>query len=426
MKIKSYEFDFGKLLFFERINNQLTQKDLCHGICSITYLSKIENGKIYPNAETLALLLQRIGIEPTISSEKPLLAVESLENWYLSIVQGENSDSIYKYKKKVEKEINRIYSTDLLLYYYLVKLRYFIHTRMTKEAKEILELLKKSRDKFTSHHDMYYQYFLGLYHCILDSNFQSGLKQFEKVLPFFNDYQYLDPDYFYHIALTYTNLHRTRSAMFYIEKALTIFNEQLFISKSLECQLILSLNLGRLENYQKAIQICHNVIRVSKTLQEPVIQTQALQNLGYIYKMKHDLEHSMDYFLQALENIDSISDNLETYLTVIIELSSVLLKNNQSDEALKWLSSTLDSFGNCSCYDQIVELEVLKHQLNSSDERLIKYLEEKAIPHTLSKNKYNQTYYYYELLGDKYKQIYKYKKSSYCYKQCLEFLKEFL
>ena len=43
-----------------RIHKQLTQKELTEGICSITYLSRIENGQINPSAEFLRKVSKRL------------------------------------------------------------------------------------------------------------------------------------------------------------------------------------------------------------------------------------------------------------------------------------------------------------------------------------------------------------------------------
>ena len=51
----------GKLIKFERIKQNMSQKSLCHGICSNTYLSKIELSQISTSEEILALLVDALG-----------------------------------------------------------------------------------------------------------------------------------------------------------------------------------------------------------------------------------------------------------------------------------------------------------------------------------------------------------------------------
>lgn len=64
------------VIYRMRIQRKWTQADLCRGICTVSYLSKIEAGKAEPSEEILRLLLNRldIKIEPGICQEAKDLA----------------------------------------------------------------------------------------------------------------------------------------------------------------------------------------------------------------------------------------------------------------------------------------------------------------------------------------------------------------
>ncbi len=46
-----------------RLEKNWSQEGLCSGICTVSYLSKIEQGKAHPSQQVLQLLLQRMGIQ---------------------------------------------------------------------------------------------------------------------------------------------------------------------------------------------------------------------------------------------------------------------------------------------------------------------------------------------------------------------------
>lgn len=52
----------GLLIRRERLARDWSQKGLCQGICTVSYLSKIEQGKAEPSEEVLSLLLGRLGV----------------------------------------------------------------------------------------------------------------------------------------------------------------------------------------------------------------------------------------------------------------------------------------------------------------------------------------------------------------------------
>ena len=66
----------GFLIACERLRKNWSQEGLCKGICTVSYLSKIESGKAVPSAEIWANLLARLGLEydPALDAEAAALA----------------------------------------------------------------------------------------------------------------------------------------------------------------------------------------------------------------------------------------------------------------------------------------------------------------------------------------------------------------
>ncbi len=53
----------GLIIYRTRIQKNWSQAGLCEGICTVSYLSKIETGKAEPSEEILQLLLDRLGLK---------------------------------------------------------------------------------------------------------------------------------------------------------------------------------------------------------------------------------------------------------------------------------------------------------------------------------------------------------------------------
>ena len=59
----AYKYGYlGALISRERLRNDWSMEGLCKGICSVSYLSKIENGKAEPSQQILQLLLARLDL----------------------------------------------------------------------------------------------------------------------------------------------------------------------------------------------------------------------------------------------------------------------------------------------------------------------------------------------------------------------------
>jgi len=59
----------GMMIRRERQRRGWSKAGLCHGICAVSYLSKLEQGKARPSPEVLALLFERLGLEWALEPE---------------------------------------------------------------------------------------------------------------------------------------------------------------------------------------------------------------------------------------------------------------------------------------------------------------------------------------------------------------------
>ena len=60
----------GYIIYRERVRRNWSQAGLCKGICTVSYLSKIESGSAEPSEEILRLLLARLNLETNRDVER--------------------------------------------------------------------------------------------------------------------------------------------------------------------------------------------------------------------------------------------------------------------------------------------------------------------------------------------------------------------
>lgn len=65
----------GSLILRERLARNWSQQGLCQGICTVSYLSKIETGKTEPSPEILRLLLGKLGLHTDEVREREAAAL---------------------------------------------------------------------------------------------------------------------------------------------------------------------------------------------------------------------------------------------------------------------------------------------------------------------------------------------------------------
>ena len=104
----------GTLIRRERLRQNLSQEGLCRGICVVSYLSKIEQGKAEAGEDILLPLLHRLGIEYETDRDFRKEAGETVERLYEELVSGKMS-SPEELLTKQERYMNSPFMLDAML-----------------------------------------------------------------------------------------------------------------------------------------------------------------------------------------------------------------------------------------------------------------------------------------------------------------------
>ena len=107
----------GVLLRRERIHRNWSQEGLCKGICSVSYLSKIEQGKTEASPEILRLLFARLELPWHDSPEEQKAGADLVERFYEALLSyNSRLDEINKeFSAQENCLINSPYALDAML-----------------------------------------------------------------------------------------------------------------------------------------------------------------------------------------------------------------------------------------------------------------------------------------------------------------------
>ncbi|WP_439020415.1 helix-turn-helix domain-containing protein [Bacillus thuringiensis] len=101
--------DLGITIKELRIKKNMSQSELCHGICSQSQISKIEKGMIYPSSILLYQLSERLGIDPNnifaLTQNKKIKYVENVKYVIKDCLKQKQYKELYEIVKK-EKNLN--------------------------------------------------------------------------------------------------------------------------------------------------------------------------------------------------------------------------------------------------------------------------------------------------------------------------------
>lgn len=104
------------LIRYQRLERNWSQEGLCDGICAVSYLSKIEQGKAEPNAEILHALMQRLELKwHEESAQEAAELVEELWEATRSLDWAEETRLRERLADGRERYLNGPYMLDVLL-----------------------------------------------------------------------------------------------------------------------------------------------------------------------------------------------------------------------------------------------------------------------------------------------------------------------
>lgn len=377
-----YTVEYGPLIYQERIKQELTQKELAEGICSIPYLSKIENNKIKPNHEIIMFLLQKLNISIKGMQNDYDIFQAQLSNWYNYLVDRNHQQIEISYSL-LKNTVQTINNSDLSYAYSIVLLRYYLYKRDLEMAKGLVENLTKHKNKMKHFYLCYLEYFTGIYKCLLQ-DYQEGLAHLCAAESQFHQERIpIDPELSYHLSLTYSNLSNTSMALHHGYESLNGFSKQMRFSRCLECHLIIGINQTRLKNYKAAFEQYENIIKSSQQFNMPDIEAKALHNIGFLHNKQENYEEAARFFELSLSLKE---ENTNSYLNTLYYLINSLTHSNNRELALPWLDRGIVLGNKYSLSKaQLLKLEMLKYEWYSTvkEEGLNAYftfLSEQCIP----------------------------------------------
>ncbi|MED2839745.1 transcriptional regulator [Bacillus wiedmannii] len=103
-------YDLGITIKELRMKKNISQSELCHGICSQSQISKIEKGMIYPSSILLYQLSERLGIDPNnifaLTQNKKLKYVENVKHVMRDCTKQKQYNELYEIVKQEKNENN--------------------------------------------------------------------------------------------------------------------------------------------------------------------------------------------------------------------------------------------------------------------------------------------------------------------------------
>ena len=365
----------GHIIKTERINQSMKQTTLAKGICSTSYLSKIENSITIPSDEVIACLLKKLNLEiDQVSSEKENKIIDSLSELYkVGVLKRDKKfirESLHKFTKQklYFLQLNNYYSYHLYLFRLLLILD-DEEGNLQSTHSVIVEISNYIDDKqiFITNLN------LGLY-SYLEGNYQDALNRLETSLELVNNVmeEWEIADFYNVLSLTYFKCNEFFNAINYASKSLIYYKDNLLFERAIDNYIVIGISHKKLRKYQEAEKNYNLAGKLAIDYKLNSYEEVIYQNLGSLYAIQGSHEKAIELYKISLKMKEK-SGNAVGYLLTILSIIKEYSKQSNHQQVHKWCKRGLDKIAaeknpRKQYISYYFHLEIYKNYHNLTDE----------------------------------------------------------
>ncbi|WP_060671948.1 helix-turn-helix transcriptional regulator [Rossellomorea vietnamensis] len=400
----------GSKIRFHRLKQKLTQEKLSKGIISISYLSKLENNQVTPTNDIIHLLCERLGLNDPL--EPPDHLNELLEKWNHALLWNKE-DEARSTHEVIQRDLDR---TDDLTTHFFYKILCFrvqlIGGNLTEAFSHMLHIQSNYKE-LTDKHKFYFHKYKGNYYYLMKEyeKAKGELKEAETYFVLGNVVNEEErADLYYLFSLVLTRLHMYRLAIYYGEKALSIFQGVYYQKRCAEVHLLLGICYRRIRNSEDAVKHYEWANFISQSIQYTSLHSKIEQNFGYLKSFMNKSDEAIQHFVKSIELKDSDD---EGKLYSILSLVKEHYKLNQRSKVQFWLPKGLELCSKERYPDKFYQLSYYQFAMNEFPHGFEKFMKESALAYFKKNGSLLLYAEYSKFLGQYYQRMRKYKLAAF-------------
>lgn len=410
--------DIGSLINYEREKQNMKQAVLARGICSTSYLSKIENGTVQASQEIISLLLKRLNIDENYfiqSKNKEMELINEIKNTYKKMTIQKNKRYAREKLEYFLQKQTSCYSEDTFFYLILIIIKLKLAVNDTNNVIKDIEFLDKKIINLSTPQKYFLYKNKGIYFYKVN-DYENSLRYLLNAKEKSKEFDIPDwekADLYYCLGLLYGKLGQTLDSLEYSNKSSQYFKDEFIYNRVLECYILIGISYKRLKRYDEALDIYYRSLKIIDELNLNQYKGIIYHNIGTVYSY-FDIPKAIKYYNTSLK----YKDNKKEQLVTILAMTHEYIKLEEWDIVYKWANKGLDilnddrSLKNTPYYYHfLICKELCQHEHFSTS--TIK----EAIEYFNSVKDYKNCYQYTILLAYSLYRIRKYKDSSIAYQQ---------
>lgn len=327
---------FGHIIKFERIKQNIKQVQLSDGVCTPSYLSKIESNSIVPSEEILGLLFERLSLNfnnKDMTEEEYLLKVR---DFYFDTLKTKDKEKAALILERLTTErylfSNPSFYYSYLLMYFRLKVLLF---NIEEDTLNFISTIAKSSDDFDSYQLFQLNTCIGYYH-FYKFEYDPTFEAFEKAQEYLkvctvDECEVADLNYL--IGLISFHQEKLVASKEFMNNALEYYTKEFLYTRATECYIIIALIQRRAMKFvegRETLLLAEKLAKLSKA--EDYLLPMIYFNLASIYALNKDHLKATQAYMNSMKLSEDPAVKIRYIYSIVLETS----KMNNRDEVIKW------------------------------------------------------------------------------------------
>jgi len=316
---------------------------LADGICTPSYLSKIESNSIVPSEEILGLLFERLSIKLSSSKKEDIEFLDYVRSIYFEAIKTKD-------KMLVSKQLEEILNTHYLFknqscfYTYIlmvIRLKIMVQ-QVNEDTLSYLSSISNFTSKFNAYQLLHFHSLNGYMH-YYNNDLINELKSLEKARIFLEQSKLDDceaADFYFLYGLF--NLHNNKIiiSLEFLSKAQSYFNKEFLLFRSVESYIATAIAYQIESNLDKHFE--YLTLAEHLALEGDMKENLALIyfNMATYYNLNKNIVQAIDYYHKCLNLTHDSLVYIKAVYCIVLQNSII----NKIDEVLKYCNMGIDLF----------------------------------------------------------------------------------
>ncbi|SOC43252.1 tetratricopeptide repeat protein [Ureibacillus acetophenoni] len=370
----------GDIIKFKRIEQGISQEELAQGICTNSYLSRIENNHVTPDEEIYRLLLGKLGADYDEVIYSSIEMEKDLDDWYAHLTKKTPLKKELSHYLNLESQLNQ----GLVIKYKIIYSRYLLTIEKYNQAKEILDDVYQVLPSLNNYEKFIFINTYVVCFTILNKN-EDAIQIFEEYTQDHNINYGTKEEHgnlYYNIALCYRRIRSYKACIDYAKRALNEYSDQYHLNRMVQTLVLLGIAYNNIYEWDKSIKYYKQALHIVEQLNifSDYEKIMIYNDLGYCSECQNQYYDAIHYYQSSLKiepnNFNILSNLARTYYKIgdFKEAKVYLNKANQVMESTKVNDSYIISNNllNCLLFIDYKDMDEIFTTLNSNFPHIVK------------------------------------------------------